>query len=290
MADGRLVLEAGVYDIPASVYHADPCPAPSLSSSIAQRICQSSAAHARQAHPRLNLDAADENCDAYDMGTAAHAMLLEGTAAVAVIDAKDWRTNAAKDARDKARADGLTPLLAARWLDLQAMMVAARLQLAQHRDGGSAMFLNGEPERTLIWQEPSGVWCRARLDWLRQTPLSVDDYKTTSASANPDSWSRSMFSSGWDLQAAWYLRGVQVLTGHVATFRFCVQETFPPYALSVISLGPDALLLAEKKCIYALDIWQRCLQSGDWTGYPRQTCYATLPPWHEAEWLEKEMR
>ena len=285
-------LTAGIYDIPAQVYHADPCPAPSLSSSLAQRICLHSAAHARQAHPRLNLDAEPENNEAFDIGRAAHALLLEGSTAVTVIDAKDYRTNVAKDARDQAWARGLTPILAPRWNDVQQMVTSLRLQLAQHQDSGSAgMFLNGEPERTLVWQEDGyGVWCRARLDWLRQTPLSVDDFKTTSGSANPEVWSRSMFQNGWDIQAAWYLRGLQILTGHPATFRYCVQETYPPYACSVISLGPDALMLAEKKCLYALDIWRACLTSGDWTGYPRQTCYATLPPWHEAEWLEKELR
>jgi hypothetical protein len=283
-----MALDVGLHTIPAATYHADPCPEPSLSASIARRLCLSSPAHAREAHPRLNAAAVEENGEHFDIGTAAHALLLEGAAAITVIDAKDYRTNAAKEARDAAYAAGRTPLLAARWADVQAMVAAARVQLAAHTDGGADMFTNGQPEQTLIWKE-GNVWCRARLDWLR--PGAIDDYKTTPhGSANPDSWSRGLFTLGYDIQAAFYLRGLKAITGYDATFRFAVQEPYPPYALSVVGLGPDALLLGEKKVLWALEHWQACLEAGEWPGYPSRTCYASLPAWQEAWWLEKEMR
>jgi hypothetical protein len=287
-------LTTGIYTLPASAYHADPCPAPSLSSSIAKQICLASPLHAWQAHPRLNPAAVAEECEAFDIGTAAHARLLEPDAesAVTVIDAPDWRTKAAKEARDAARAAGRVPLLAKHASAVEAMVAAARGQLEAHRDGGARMFLDGQPERTLIWED-DGVWCRARLDYLRLTGpgVDVDDYKTCSTSANPEAWSRSLFQNGWDIQAAWYRRAVQhVIGADDVTFRYCVQETFPPYALSVIALAPDALVLAEKKCLYALDAWRRALAANHWPGYPAQTCYAIAPPWHEAAWLEKELR
>lgn len=287
-------LEPGIYDMPADRYHRDPCPEPSLSSSIAKLICLSSPAHAREAHPRLNPDAVNDEAEHLDIGTAAHAVLLEGQAAVTIIDANDFRTNAAKEARDAARAEGRTPLLAKKWADVQKMVAAAREQLELHRDGGAKMFSVGEPERTLIWQE-DGVWCRARLDWLRPDPTpiaqwAVDDYKSTSATANPDVWTRTLFSNGFDLQAAWYLRGLKILTGYDGTFRFAVQETFPPYALAVVALGPDAMTIAEKKCLYALEVWRTCQEEKEWMGYPRRTCHASLPAWHESWWLERESR
>lgn len=291
----EIITVPGIYDLPAAAYHADCCPEPSLSSSIARRLCFDSAAHAQHAHPRLNPAALEEDAEHFDIGTAAHALLLEGQQNIAVIDAKDWRTNAAKAARDAARAEGKTPLLAARWADVQAMVGAARAQLDRHKDGGAGMFTTGQPEQTLIWLEQltgdplATVWCRARLDWLRDG--AIDDYKTTSASANPETWTRTMFQAGFDLQAAWYLRGLRTLTGlDDAIFRYAVQETYPPYALSVIALGPDAMVLAEKKCLYALEVWRASRKTGDWIGYPRRTCYASLPMAHEAWWLEKELR
>ncbi len=283
-----IIDKPGIYTISAAEYHADPCPEPSLSSGIARVLCLSSAAHARHQHPRLNPDAVDEASEPADIGTAAHALLLEGEDRVTVVAAADWRTNAAKDARDKARAAGKIPLLAKAWTDVQAMVAALRPQLNRHRDGGAGMFRDdGAAEQTLIWQEDD-LWCRARLDWLR--PTAIDDYKTTSGSANPDDWTRGMFDRGNDIQVAWYLRGYKALTGVEATFRFAVQETYPPYAVSVISLGPDALTLAEKRVLYALELWSECLASNDWSGYPRRTAYASLPPWVESQWLEKELR
>lgn len=270
----------------AAAYHADPCPEPSLSSSIAKLLCDCSPAHARQAHPRLNSAAVDEEAEHFDIGTAAHAILLEGAAAVEVIDAKDWRTNAAKDARDAARKAGKIPLLVKVWADVQAMVAATSAQLEQHFDG-RYMFTNGEPEQTLIWREED-VWCRARIDWLRDG--HIDDYKTTSATANPETLSRTLFSNGWDIQAAFYLRGLRVLTGADATFRFACQETYAPYALSVVALGPDAMVLAEKRVLYAISSWRACLNSNRWPAYPTQTAYAALPTWIESAWLEKELR
>src|SRR4029077_1158679 len=105
------------------------------------------------AHVRLNPAAIEEDAEHFDIGTAAHALLLEGHRNIAVIDAKAWGTNAARTARDAARAAGQTPLLAARWADVQAMVSAARAQLDRHRDGGAAMFTTGRTEQTLVWIE-----------------------------------------------------------------------------------------------------------------------------------------
>ena len=58
----------------------------------------------------------------------------------------------------------------------------------------------------------------------------------------------------------------------------------------VIGLDPHALTLAEKKCLYALERWRQCRETNEWPGYPRRTCWAELPPAHEAWWVEKELR
>ena len=149
------------------------------------------------------------------------------------------------------------------------------------------MFTNGLPEQTLVWIEqlpddPSAdVWCRARLDWLR--PGAIDDYKSTSATANPETWTRTMFSAGFDLQAAWYLRGLRQLTDlDDAIFRFAVQETYPPYALSVIALGPDADAGREEVPLRARGL-ARVERVGLWG--IRGGRFASLPMAHEAWWV-----
>lgn len=277
----------GLHVIGADEYHRDPCPEPSLSSTIARVLLAQSPAHAWWNHPRLNPDYAPTDSERFDLGTVAHALLLEGVTTFAVIDAADWRTNAAKAQRTDALAAGKTPILAHQWETVQAMVKAARHQLEAHES--PTPFTNGVPERTLVWMA-GGWWCRARLDWLHNDHRWIDDYKSTTGSANPEVWSRTLFASGYDVQAAFYLRAVKAVLGREAAFRFVVQETEPPYALSVIALAPDALDLAHRKVETAIAVWRKCLTANAWPAYPVRTCYAEAPPWDIARWTEREAR
>ena len=284
-------LAPGIHRMTADTYHGDPCPAPSLSASIAHVLLSSSPAHARWQHPHLNPGGARAHRQVYDLGIAAHGLVLEARTAddFVVVSAKDWKTKTAAMARAKAWLDGKTPVLAHQWTGINAMAVALRAQLEGHEDPPEPL-RTGTAEETLIWRE-GDLWCRARLDWLHTDRRTIDDYKTTGASANPEVWARGpLYNLGHDLQAAFYLRGLRAITGHDATFRFVVQENFPPYATAVIGLGPQALSLATKKVLAALELWRRCLETDTWPAYPMRTCWADLPPWLEARWLERELR
>lgn len=279
---------AGIHTMTMDTYQADPCPEPSLSSGIVRALLMDSPRHAWVSHPRLNPACVSEESETFDLGTAAHAYLLQGESRFEIIDAPDWRTKDAKASRDRARELGLVPLLAHRWADVQAMAAAARVQLGQHQ-ARPVPFLDGQPEQTIIWEE-GGVWCRARADWLHDFHRVIDDYKTTGASANPDQWGRTLFTAGVDLQAAFYLRGLRALGIQDPVFRFVVQENYAPFALAVIGLAPDALALADRKVGQAVALWRECLTMDRWPGYPRDVCYAELPPWQEAQWMERELR
>jgi hypothetical protein len=284
-------IEPGIHQMTADTYHQDPCPAPSLSSSIARTLLGYSPLHAFTEHPRLSPTLEREEKEIFDLGSAAHSYLLEGETGFVIVDAKDWRTKDAQSQRDAARLEGKIPLLAKHWEDIQAMAEAARRQLGEH-EATPIPFAGGKPEQTLIWREGE-IWCRARLDWLHDDHSAIDDLKTTSASANPDAWSRLLFNSGYDVQAAFYLRGLRAISGGGArgtAFRFICQENFKPFALSVIGLAPDALELADRKVKRAIALWSACLETGRWPGYPTQVCYAELPPWEEARLMERELR
>ncbi|MBZ4284016.1 hypothetical protein LAJ55_14510, partial [Streptococcus pneumoniae] len=84
------------------------------------------------AHPRLNPEyKADDHKD-YDVGSAAHALLLEGLRPFEIISAKDFRTDAAKAARDAAYAAGKIPLLEKQLAPIEEMIIAARRQIEDH--------------------------------------------------------------------------------------------------------------------------------------------------------------
>ena len=281
---------AEIVDIPEDAYHRDDIYArPSLSKSVIQILLTKSPAHAWAAHPK-NPDCiprADEK--KFDAGTAAHNLFLEGRDdSIVIVDADAFRTNAAKAARDEAYAAGKTPLLTKDYAGVQAMAAAIRPQLDLIR-ADPPLFTDGRPEQTLVWEE-DGVVCKARLDWLRDDYLAIDDLKTTTASAAPEAWPKTMLGFGGDLQMAMYLRGARAVLGITPEFRFVAVESSPPYALTPFSLAPDALAQADERIEYAIRMWRRCLASGDWPGYPRRVCYIQSPAWAENQWAEREYR
>jgi len=267
----------GLVEMAAAEYHADPCPDPSLSSSVAKILLDQSPAHARVAHPRLNPNFEPDNDTKFDLGTVAHEILLEGESAVWIVDHDDWRSNAAKEIRDKARAAGRTPLLAKDWVRVEAMANAARRQL-EMLDLDPPPITDGHPELCLTWMD-EGIWCRARFDWLHDDLSTVDDLKTTGASAYPQAWAKTMFGFGGDFQAAFYLRGLRKALGADAKWRFIVQEDYPPYALSIVTLSAEVLAFAAERVDIAIRRWAECIADQHWPAYTREPVMLELPSW-----------
>lgn len=278
----------GVYDLSAEEYHADCCPEPSLSSSIAKLIVNKTPRHAWAAHPRLNPDYQPTQSERFDIGNAAHSFMLRDPKCFEIVNADAWTTKAAREQRDAARLNGKIPLLVDQYERVVEMVAAARVQLDRHIDARAA-FTNGRPEASIIWEE-SGVWFRARLDWLPDAGPFFDDYKTAD-SADPDAFLRSVVSYGYDIQCAFYTRGLKALGIHERPeFRFIVQETASPFALSVVGLAPSFVDLAEHKVARAIDIWQRCRHDNHWPGYPLRTCYLDAPEWAETQFMARDAR
>lgn len=279
-------MKPGIHAVDSDVYHSDPCETPSLSASIANTLVNKSPRHAWAAHPRLNPDFQREASDKFDVGICSHELLLRGVSIIDIIEAKDWRTDAAKAEREASREAGRIPLLPPQAESVLAMVEAARQQIAEH-SAQPPLFTDGKPEQTLVWTDDYDVVCRARLDWLRDDFTTIDDLKSTGASAEPTKWTRTMYGMGSDLQVAFYRRGVKKLTGVTPTFRYAVIETYPPYVLSVVDLAPSALAVAESKVEAALEIWADCLANDFWPGYDSRVASIEVPTYEEMRWLER---
>ena len=274
----------GIYTISHDEYHRDPCETPSLSSSVAKVLLRQSPAHAAMSHPKLNNNYVNVESSRFDLGTIAHALLLEDDSSrLITIEADDWRTKAAKEARDAARAEGKIPILVKQAAHLLKMVGTAR-DFLRSSEVGDMTF---QPEQTLAWQEGT-TWCRARPDWLSDDHTLILDYKTCD-DANPEAAIRQIGRLGFDTQAAFYLRGLQAVSprSHPAIFAFLFQELEPPYACSLIALGNAYLEIANAKVDRAIKTWAYCLKSGDWHSYTNRILWAEPPSWemaaHEAK-------
>lgn len=272
-------------DISEDKYHADPCDVPSLSASISKIIVSKSPAHAWLAHPRLNPNFQTEENGRFDIGSAAHALLLEGENRMRPLDFDDWRTKASKEERDQARAEGLYPILRHQYEAVHTMAEAARKAIAECQEFGYRLE-DCMTEKTIIWHEPDGTRCRMRADIITNDRKVIVDYKTCD-NANPESFVRQIANMGYDLQGAFYKKGVAEEFGTDAKFLLLAQEIEPPYSCTFIGLPPAFLFLGAAKMRYAMATWAECMATGQWPGYGSRIHWVEPPAWALNRWLEE---
>lgn len=277
------ISEPGLYDIPADDYHADPCVTPSLSNSIAKLVITRSPAHAKLAHPKLTLDIEREEKADLDIGTAIHAFLTKEDRAFAVLDVENFRTKAAQQARDDARAAGKIPLKTSDWEMVRNAAASVRPQLNASDDLPQCFTPDwGTYEQTIVWREDNGILCRARLDGLSANRKWIVDPKTTEK-ADERSCENRIKDNHYDIQEAFYRRGIRKLFGFNPEFRFIFIEKKPPYAIQIVALTPEKQQIAEMKVERAIDMWGWCLKNNRWPGYGKQTHYVAAKPWEVQE-------
>ena len=217
--------KSGWHSMDEAVYHADPCPTPSLSASIAKKLISGSPLHAWMAHPKNPMAEKWEPKNRMQIGKAVHAAVFGG-AGLSVIDADSYRTKAAKEARDEALEDGLIPILEK---DLEAVEAMADVCRQRFED------LYGGPkyhaERVALWQCPrTGGWRRSMLDSSALEAPIIVDLKTTGAAVDDESVIKRIFADGHHIQAAAYEEAMETLNpeweGRVQ-FYFQYQEQNP---------------------------------------------------------------
>jgi hypothetical protein len=293
-----MITKPGIYyDIQAEVYHADPCPTPSLNQTLAKVLLEQSPAHAFVAHPKLSrmsslLDEGEEQKEKYvaarAIGNAAHAQLLGRSRVVNVLDFSDFKKKDAQAARDAAFALGEIPILRHHHEAAEVMVKRARQQLDAHQDKNA--FTDGRAEVVLAWEE-DGVWLRSMVDWLGNDLVRVDDLKTTGNSAAPDAVPSKLWDDGWDVQAAMIERGLNRLDPANAgrrRFRYICLENYPPFGLTSNRLSESVLTVGRRKLDWAIKVFRRCLESNDWPAYGPLAFYPEAPGYKLAAWEDRE--
>lgn len=278
-----IVTEPGFYELSNAEYHADPCPAGSLSQSGAKTLlpphCPARFQYQRT-HPVFKAT--------FDFGSAAHKLVLSDTdTELVVIDAEDWRTKAARDAQTRARLAGKVPILTHEYAQVEEMAAAIRAHPIASRLLAPG---SGKAEQSAFWQdERTGVWRRARFDWLPHATggrMIVPDYKTA-RSAHPDTFARDAAAFKYHMQADWYLSCLAALGIDAdAAFVFIVQEKEPPYLVSVFELDGEALRIGRELNAEALNVYAQCSRLDVWPGYSKEVELLSLPGYYtrQYEW------
>ncbi|KQU30316.1 MULTISPECIES: PD-(D/E)XK nuclease-like domain-containing protein [unclassified Rhodococcus (in: high G+C Gram-positive bacteria)] len=267
-----VVDQYGAYDgIPDHEYHSDKT---SLSSSGARALLNENPAIFRwnQDHPK------PAKKDEFDVGHAAHALVLGEGAEIVDIGFDAYTTIAAKEARDTAYAENKTPLRSSDYRAVHAMVAELRKHpLAE------ALFGNGVAERSLYYPDPeTGVTLRARPDFMPHRGAGrqlIVDYKTSTTSS-PSKFAKSADDFGYYMQDPWYRDAVIGLgIDDDPAFIFVNQMKTAPYLVSVVELDRDAVELGRRRNRQAVDLFAHCTSTNTWPGWGDEPHLVSLPAW-----------
>ncbi len=282
----RSILTTGWHHLEEEAYHADPCPAPSLSSHAAMSVIGKSLLHAWRVHPRSPMFEPYTLGTAADRGSAAHALLFGGKAIEPIV-AEDYRSAAAREARDRARELGRIPMLQREIEGLSLMIGPAQERFAALH-GGSYLC-----EQSAIWRSGSAEagWRRARMDTLSPSRTLIVDYKTTEGAVDALSCERRIADMGLQIQAAAYVEAVETLHPELpgrVRFVFQWQEQKAPYALSPpIEMSEAFMSLGRAQWLAAGRLWDLALKHNVFPGYSPHPHLARPPPWELSRWEER---
>jgi len=272
----RIVLDG----LDEATYHAHPA----LSSTGARKLLSTTPAHFRYwaDHPTPRKRA-------FDLGHATHKKVLGVGSDLVLIEAADYRTKAAQQARDAAYDAGKVPLLPDEVAKADAMTAAV---LANPY--AAALFdpERGRPEQSLFWtDEETGAPLRARLDWLPNAHggrMVIPDLKTC-RSASRGHLSKAIYDYGYYIQARVYMAAVRALAlADDVAFLFVFVESEPPHLTVVRQLDAEALRAGHDSMRRAIDLYADCLTTDTWPGYGSEIEEISLP-YYAARQLEETL-
>jgi hypothetical protein len=273
------VTTPGLYRMSAAAYRRDPCPTRSLSSGVLHTLLTKSPLHARAKYRRPEPAALAR----MDFGSGVHKLALECGADIVTVDANDWRTNAAKEQREVAYANGQIPLLGKDYE--RAKQVSGPLRLAIENFTGVPM---ADCHREIVgaWQE-NGGWHRIQIDVMTPDLRTLVDAKTTKASVAPIHVERRIYDA-YNIQQAFYLRGMDAIDPDNAgrrEFYFMFGEVDEPFAVSPpMKLSEAGAQMSREQVEHGMKYWASCLATDTWPGYSVNPCIAEPPPWVLTQW------
>lgn len=217
---------------------------------------------------------------AFDIGTAAHSLILEGhMEGIEVVDADSWRTKAAKEQADEIRARGMTPMLAHDIAPIEDMAASVR----SHPVAGD--LLEGIAAEVSVFGDLYGTQAKARLDGWHEDTADIVDLKTVQ-SADPAEFHRDVLRWGYHQQAAHYVDLMSEITGREHDFTFVLVEKAPPYLVSAVALDDDFLDLGRAENEKAAQTWlnRPTMPVNGWDGITTIQCPVwALPDFEEIE-------
>ena len=133
-------------------------------------------------------------------------------------------------------------------------------------------------EVTMVWNDPVfDLPLKARPDGVG---VGLLDLKS-SVNASPESFPRSIYDYGYDIQAAMDIDGWKALMGEAQPLTLVVVEKEPPYAVALYCFEPDDdwVKIGRQRYREILAKIQLGERTGEWPGYGDDPMFPEVPEW-----------
>lgn len=247
----------GLVRVPIELYHSGP----GISSTGLKEILKS------PAHYLAYLEGQEDSA-AFRLGRLVHMRILEPEVYMrTVVVAPPWdaRTKEGKAIREAflIESAGKEAVTAAEYTENERYWNAAQANKLARK-----IFQGGQAELSVYWiDEETKVLCKARADYLRGE--AIFDLKTTSYSAAPKEFQKTVLNFGYHVSAAFYLDG---FARHlpVKHFSWVALEKKPPFCFGFFAADQELLNAGRAEYTKALATFAECLKTGSWPGYAEQ--------------------
>jgi hypothetical protein len=226
---------------------------------------------------------------AMEMGTALHALSLDGEAAFdkGYIKKPDGLSLATKEGKAWKAEVGRKKVLSSGgkddpWGSVQGMNESLkRLQWFNPSQDDYIKY----NEVSIYW-DWMGVKCKARLDRVAIEEGLVLDLKTTDT-VEPDLFLKKVIGLGYDFQAAYYAKAAEVAFGKPFKFLFVAVERKAPYTVDIFEATPDMMEEAMYKCEKALKTYALCQENNSWPNRDPIVRQLDYPSWYNRVRVEE---
>ncbi|WP_397570616.1 PD-(D/E)XK nuclease-like domain-containing protein [Schlesneria sp. T3-172] len=142
--------------------------------------------------------------------------------------------------------------------------VVRALSLHERASEYLAVRTETQNEVAIVWiDEETGLLCKGRVDCLQRDRRLVGDLKTT---ADASQFHNVIARRGYHRQGAFYLDGLEQLTGVEHTFTITAVETSSPYDVQAAPLSAEAINIGRTQYRTLLRQIAECREANVWPG------------------------
>lgn len=241
--------------------------APGVSSSGLVKFIQYSPAHykAYLTEPR-------EQTDAMALGSAIHMAILEPNLFESTYICKPTDMSfATKEGKEWKAANANKNILSQDKFET-CVRIRDKFQKSSVLKG---YLSGGEAESSYFWEdEQTGLVCKCRPDYIVEN--TIYDIKTAE-DCRPRHFQFQLRKYRYDIQSAFYVRGMEKILGSKVNFVHIVVEKTAPFEVSVYQLDEASIERASLDVQNAMFQMKECFEKGEWPGYSYETKPISLP-------------